>query len=140
MRRAVLARLLGLLGVAAGCADPGGSGDLFSVTAVVTGTVRTSTGAPVAGAAVTARLAWLTEPGAGLPADSATRWTNAGGAYEVEVGTLNAPDQDVALALHVEPPAGSGLAPADTAGLRVRIARREPGRIRVDVTLRPPPE
>ena len=129
-----------LLSGAFGCGDLAGTeGNLFSVTGVVTGLVLTDQGAPVAGAAVTTRAELLERP-TGLLLDSTTRWTDAGGAYEVRVGALNMRDQELALALHVEPPVGRRLAAADTAGLRIRIARRDPGRTQVNIILRSLPD
>jgi hypothetical protein len=107
--------------------------DIFDISGGVTGTVRTASGAPVAGAVITGTAAYPLAGSAMPITDSAQ--TGADGHYALRFITLNLADAEVPVSLTVRPPVTSGLLELDTSGFSVPIARSGPNPIRVDLVL-----
>src|SRR5919107_2975455 len=107
--------------------------DIFDIQGVVVGTVRSSTGVPVAGAVVKGTAAYpLVSSVLSVP-DSTQ--TGAAGEFALHFQEINLQDADAPVTLQVKAPVTSGLLDADTSGVIVRIARADRHTTRVEVTL-----
>jgi hypothetical protein len=109
--------------------------DIFDISGGVSGTVRTASGAPVAGAVVTGSASYPLGD-TGMPISDSTQ-TSADGHYALRFTTLNLADADAPVALQVRPPVTSGLLGLDTSGFTVPIARSSPNPVQVDMALTP---
>jgi hypothetical protein len=96
--------------------------DLFTVQAVVLGSVRDAAGTPVAGATIRL-LAQL--PSTQLD-DIETTQTDANGQFALRTGFLNQPEGAAFVRVTVMPPAAAALTAFDTTGLTVPVSRQEP--------------
>lgn len=96
--------------------------DLFTVQAVVLGSVRDAGGVPVAGATI--RLS------AQLPStqldDIETTQTDASGHFALRTGFLSQPEGAAFVRVTVMPPASARLTALDTIGLTLPVSRGEP--------------
>lgn len=109
--------------------------DIFDINGGVTGTIRSASGASVAGAVVTGTAAYPLV-GSTLPITDSAQ-SGADGQYSLRFTTLNLADAEVPVSLTVRPPVTSGLLGVDTSGFSVRMARSGPNPTEVDLTLFP---
>jgi hypothetical protein len=132
MRKSLQLCLLALL---TSCGDEP-TRDIFAVEGIVRGQV-THENAPVSGAWVALDGLYPLHNGATSSVYDSVR-TDIAGHYLGRLTELNLPDTIVTFAIRVWPPPGSGLAPAETTGLELRVTE-EPARdtLTMNVALSP---